>query len=372
MEFEYNDVETDELSTIKVLTLPENGQLVFDGVELQLIEENPETVIEVDQLDLLTFRPALNWFGETDFLICVNDDGQTIFGLDENGEETDVTPYGEAISVIVGVTAFNDPPTISEPTIQTEENLIYTFKTEDFQINYIDPEGDQLAYLRIETLPENGQLILEGFSVDSGQVIDVGQIGLLQFIPAEDWFGTTEFSCSLSDDGEVLEGESYAIFGQPVPVLIAVSEDDNQSPELTRLLLQTVTEGESVNFNLVEFIDPDPRDEEIRLANINWGDETEDIEVEVVLEDPQTGRVIFPHTFKNEGLYLVQVTVLDGRGGIGTEIIEVEVEDQAPTFVVDQTEINGQEGVPVDLADFQVYLSDLGIEDSHNITIDWG
>ena len=125
VEFEYNDVETDELSTIKVLTLPENGQLVFDGGELQLIEENTETVIEVDQLDLLTFRPALNWFGETDFLICVNDDGQTIFGLDENGEETDVTPYGESISVIVVVpvilVVFKEPKKLT--TLEAKVNV---------------------------------------------------------------------------------------------------------------------------------------------------------------------------------------------------------------------------------------------------------
>jgi len=361
LDFQFEDAETDDLANVKILTLPENGKILFDEEELQ----SEGSLIEINQLDLLVFQPDQDWYGETHFQISANDDGQTVTTLED-------TPYSQPVTVTFTVTSTNDPPTISEPTIQTEENLIYLFSVDDFQLDFIDPEGDQLARIQIETLPENGQLLLGEEEVDSSQVIPVDQLDLLRFSPSEDWFGTAEFSFSLSDDGPPLADEDLPPFSEAFTALVAVTEDDNQSPELTALTIVSANEGEEISFELVSFVDEDPREGEVRLATINWGDETEDSDVEVTLENPTTGKVVYPHTFKNEGLYTAQVTVFDGRGGIGLEAVEIEIKDVPPTFVVETTEINGQEGQPVNLADFKGSLSDPGLDDTHNITVDWG
>merc|ERR1712000_165690 len=165
-----------------------------------------------------------------------------------------------------------DPPTTSEPTIQTDENLIYLFSVDDFQLDFTDPEGDQLARIQIEMLPENGQLLLGEEDVDSSQVIPVDRLDILRFAPSEDWFGTTEFSFSLSDDGSPLAGDGQPPFSEAFTALVAVAEDDNQSPELTALTIASANEGEAISFELISFVDEDPREGEVRLATIKWGD----------------------------------------------------------------------------------------------------
>ena len=69
----------------------------------------------------------------------------------------------------------------------------------DFAAQFSDEDGDALEAVKIVTLPGEGTLQLNGVAVSVGQEILAADLGLLRFIPAFDWRGTTSFTWTGSD-----------------------------------------------------------------------------------------------------------------------------------------------------------------------------
>ncbi len=92
-------------------------------------------------------------------------------------------------------------PVAQDALITTEEDMPYPFTPSD--IGYQDPEGDPLAAIRIERLPDAGTLTLGGTGFPTGTQISVAQIsaGELVFTPVANAYGPayTNFDFKVSD-----------------------------------------------------------------------------------------------------------------------------------------------------------------------------
>lgn len=109
---------------------------------------------------------------------------------------------------INSATYINQAPTCGNNNISVANraNTILTLAmfTTDTLPAYSDPENDPVADLRINTLPEDGTLILSGTPVTAGQIIPVAEInaGNLSYqSPNQDASDVDDFDFSLRDTG---------------------------------------------------------------------------------------------------------------------------------------------------------------------------
>lgn len=66
------------------------------------------------------------------------------------------------------------------------------FKKGDFM--YDNEDNREIEAVRIETLPDNGQLTLRGKKITSGQIIPLDQLNDVKFTPSSSWSGITSFT----------------------------------------------------------------------------------------------------------------------------------------------------------------------------------
>src|SRR5690606_23674004 len=93
----------------------------------------------------------------------------------------------------------NLPPQVSDFTrIGAEDNLL-AFSESDFLTHFVDPDGDSLVAVRIETLPSDGTLKLNGTAIFAGQVISAADLDLLVFVPEDNFHGETGFTYTATD-----------------------------------------------------------------------------------------------------------------------------------------------------------------------------
>ncbi|MFQ6371367.1 Ig-like domain-containing protein, partial [Shewanella sp. YIC-542] len=139
-------------------------------------------------------------------------------------DDEDTPPLDAAetsATITINVTDVNDAPSAVGGTAMATEDTAYTLSIADF--NYHDADGDGLANIRIESLPSNGSLLLNGNRVSPGQEITAGDItrGALKFIPADNAHGDTYslFSFSVSD------GTDYSDLSGTVSINVAPIND---------------------------------------------------------------------------------------------------------------------------------------------------
>jgi PKD repeat protein len=171
----------------------------------------------------------------------------------------------------------------------------------------------------------------------------------------------------MDDDGGS-DTESFQVTVKNVSPVLVVSQD------------QMVNEGQLLNLSgsggappLGLFVDAGVND--THTATVDWGDGS----------GPQSASVLFfngagalggTHTYADNGIYSVTVTVSDDNGGSDTESFQVTVKNVSPVLVVSQDQmlnegqllnLSGSGGAPP-LALFV----DQGILDTHTATVDWG
>jgi hypothetical protein len=195
--------EGDELESIQIVSLPDNGTLLLNG---EPVTEGQ--VIPVENLDNLTFVPDDNFIGETSF---------EWLGFDG-------TDYAlEPAETIITIAPINDIPVVSDFDKTTEEDTPLAFTEEDFTSNFSDTDGKELVEIKIVSLPENGILYLNGEPVTEGQIIPTDELGNLTFVPSENFHGEVTFEWNGSD------GTNYA--SSPAVTTITV-ESVNDLPEI--------------------------------------------------------------------------------------------------------------------------------------------
>ncbi|MAE68140.1 MAG: hypothetical protein CMJ18_28150 [Phycisphaeraceae bacterium] len=237
------------------------------------------------------------------------------------------------------------------------------------------------------SIDENGTVTL------SGTITDVGTQD--SFTLEVDWgegatetfnytAGTTAFSEThqyLDDDPAGTSADTYVID------LMLTDDDGGQAPDLPDLVSTTVnnvdptadagpdqTTFEGTNVSLiVDFADIGSKD--THAASIDWGDGTTGA---ASVTEPPTG-FTGDHVYADEGVYTVRVEVFDDDGGLASDVIEITVDNSAPTLTVvgEQAVVAAETLTLVDLGRFvdPGFHDPLGSPPTFELfdyTIDWG
>ncbi|HEX8526092.1 M10 family metallopeptidase C-terminal domain-containing protein, partial [Allosphingosinicella sp.] len=156
----------------------------------------------------LTYTPNANFNGDDTLTVTTNDQGAN--GSDPGLTADDTSEEGVATRTI-SVAPVNDAPSGADKTISVSEDDTYTFTLADF--GFTDPaDGDEFASILVNGVPAEGDLLLNGSQVVSGQTVTAADIssGLLTFTPDPDDTGTNygQFSFQVFDDGGTDNGGS--------------------------------------------------------------------------------------------------------------------------------------------------------------------
>ncbi len=93
----------------------------------------------------------------------------------------------------------NHSPTVSNLTVKTDENLAIVLSSDVFEGGYADAESDPMAAVRIDSLPADGVLLLDGQAVSAGEVVSRADLAGLAYQPGQNYSGNDSFSFSASD-----------------------------------------------------------------------------------------------------------------------------------------------------------------------------
>jgi PKD repeat protein len=155
----------------------------------------------------------------------------------------------------------------------------------------------------------------------------------------------------------------------PYNVDIRVS---NVRPVLVVALDQTVNEGALLDLSaigappLALFVDDGVLD--THTVTVNWGDSTGD-QAGTLIGGAGSFAVGGTHTYVDDGIYMVTVTVTDDDGGFDTNTFQVTVLNVAPTLVdVVATDDTVDEGAS---AEVTATINDPGAIDTFSVDVDW-
>ena len=107
---------------------------------------------------------------------------------------------GTTHNVIITINGANDIASSSDQTVTLNEDSTYTFSTTDFSFTDTD-SSDSLQSITITQLPVNGELQLNGVTVNANDTIFTSDIGNLTFTPAANINGaaSASFQFAVSD-----------------------------------------------------------------------------------------------------------------------------------------------------------------------------
>jgi hypothetical protein len=120
----------------------------------------------------------------------------------------------------VTVNSAADKPVLSDFGRSTNEDTDLVFTKADFEANFIDNDGDDLAKIRIVSLPNKGTLKKGSVVLKVNDEVNAAELGTLTFVPEENWdTGTTVFEWNASD------GTSYADKAAKVTITVNAVND---------------------------------------------------------------------------------------------------------------------------------------------------
>lgn len=194
---QYHHPQGYSASTLKVLTLPVEGDLQLNGVSVSANDEIPFTSITSGDLVYFSNDSVTSEYTD-EFTFTLADSVSNLFSADSG------------IVTITRLESPNKPPSEvgdGEATIDYGETLVFTraMFTSATTPPYSDPEGDAALNLRIDSLPVDGNIRLNGVNVTVNQIIAFEDIddGLLTYVPdLADTDGDIEnFTFSIADSG---------------------------------------------------------------------------------------------------------------------------------------------------------------------------
>jgi hypothetical protein len=216
-----------------------------------------------------------------------------------------------------------------------------------FSYPYLPAPGETVTFEAIVSDP--GALDMHefiwGFDDDSGPVTSDGPKIDHEF----DKPGAYDISLTVTDDdgGEGSAGFTLKVGGNQPPMIESVSD--------------AVTDEGDTFKQLISFEDPDSSE---WTAEMIWGDGSNPEILEL------DGMQLFEisHVYADEGVYSVLVNVADDEEAADEVSFQVTVSNVAPALVLPTPE-------PIDEGsqfELMVEFSDLGIIDTHKVTVNWG
>ncbi|MDW3192738.1 MAG: PKD domain-containing protein [Cytophagales bacterium] len=213
--FAFSDTDGDSRSAVIITSLPANGSLFYNGV---IITANDVTTgSEFADPTLFTYTPPsnANGTGYTSFQFKVKDDSN------DPDTEASTTAY----TITIDVNPVQDAPTVSDVSVNVDEDATLTFVATDFSSQYSDAEGSDLTAIRIDDLPGNGTLFLNGVAITAGQEIPVADIAQITFEPSDNYNGAVSFNWSGSD------GTDYSTSSASVAITVNPTNDQPQAED---------------------------------------------------------------------------------------------------------------------------------------------
>jgi PKD repeat protein len=210
-----------------------------------------------------------------------------------------------------------------------------------------------------------GQLTYDWSLTQGNTTLATGANASFSFTPPDD--GNYDVNLKVTDNSPVSDSKSVALLVKNQPPVLVVANN------------QTVNEGQLLDLTgngspiLGVFVDDGKLD--THTATVDWGDGSP-VGPAVVSEANGSGAVTGSHTYADDGVYMVKVTVFDNANATsGAQMFNVTVKNQQPVLVVagDQTVNEGQlldlsgNGNPI----LGLFVDD-GKLDTHTATVDWG
>lgn len=221
--FKYFDDKEEDAKDLEYDVTDTTGDNLFDSVTIN------------EAADTLTLDYKENTSGTATLTVRATDHGVPGVPNSSQSVETEFT---------VTVSSANDLPIVSDFNKNINEDATIQFTLNDFAAHFEDADGQNLANVRILTLPSDGVLKLNGANVIANQVIPAADLGNLSFVPTPNWDqGSTSFDWNASD------GTAYA--AAPATVTINVSPL-NDAPTVEPIE-KVGTEGINVSFSALDF-----------------------------------------------------------------------------------------------------------------------
>jgi len=203
-EFSYNDLfsgysddSSPEPKSFVVRSLPDSGELRYNGIPL--VQD-----LEYEDVTLLTYERGADeaYVSEFDFRVYDND--------------SQLPLYSNTVTCVITVeTKFvpNQPATIGDRVQYADNRKVTIFTLADFTTNpdpsYSDPENNPLDAIRIDSISDSndGVLYFFGSPVQEGQIITAAEIADGAFYhegPDENTINSDSFDLSIRDTGSMI------------------------------------------------------------------------------------------------------------------------------------------------------------------------
>ena len=254
-DFNYSDPENDPFVSVTIASLPDSGKLTLGAIDVAVGD-----VIAAGDLPFLTFTPDENENGApySDFTYTVSD------GTNDSATGTmtvNVTPANDAPEIIDDNGTPDDPSddVANIAAVNTDEDTPRAFSPDDF--NFTDIDGDTLASITIATLPDKGDLTLDGRPVEAGDSIAAADIDKLVFTPENNKSGDayTDFTFRVNDGTDDSAGGTMVINVAPV----------NDAPKAKNDTLEIVAGNEQSGSVTANDRDDDGRNDERLVTDID-------------------------------------------------------------------------------------------------------
>ena len=134
----------------------------------------------------------------------------------------------------------NTLPVVSSRSFNILEDSEASFSQDNFKNSFTDNDNDNLAMIKIISLPATGSLVHLGNLVEVGQEIEAASLNFLSYVPAPNFSGTDLFEWNGQD------GKAYA--ATPASFTLNVSEV-NDAPILSNI------EPDPLNYKLKQDLD---------------------------------------------------------------------------------------------------------------------
>ena len=202
----FEDPDGDDISELKIISLPANGAINLNGSPVA-----GNAVISASDLDNLVYTPNENYNGSDEFDWNASDGDEF---APENGKFT------------LTINPVNDLPIISDLEKNGTEGEAITFKKTNFTNVFDDVDGDDLAKIKIISLPLDGTLSLDGTSIKVDDEMNSQDIVNLIYDPEVEFTGLDNFSWNGSD------GTDFSANNASVNINIAAKDDMEDTDDM--------------------------------------------------------------------------------------------------------------------------------------------
>ncbi len=280
-----------------------NRDETHKGVDVECADSQTSHVVNADDLDDLTNRGDANdlWDnGEYDFHDTSNPCNANWYGTIVSGMDVRALP-APAPAMTVALSIVDDWPPEAEANGP-----------------YLGTEGTPVTFDGSGSSDLNGIITTYEWDLDDDGDYDDATGVAPSYTWGDEYSGT--IGLKVTDDEGLSDTDSTTVTIENVAPTVDAGSD------------QTVNEGDTVDF-FGSFTDPGWLD--THTAAWDWGDgsppEAGTVTEENVAPD-STGTVAGSHSYGDNGVYTVTLTVTDDDGGVGTDTLTVTVYNVAPSI----------------------------------------